>query len=118
MSIVLRTGRPSGHRVSGARSGGSRSPSHVGQGGNRNHGTVEFRDVVFLRPFVLGPGEVRELQVRLGPALEFSVLSTSPVHESAVSDGVEHAKEHARGGRVASRCVACGAATLGDQGSL
>ena len=77
--------------------------------GNRNHGTVEFRDVVFLRPFVLGPGEVRELQVRLGPALEFSVLSTSPVHESAVSDGVEHAKEHARG-RVEWRPAASPAA--------
>ena len=72
-----------------------RRKSHTG--GTGTDGTVEFRDVVFLRPFVVGPGEARDLQVRLGPALEFSVLSTSPAQESRLLDGVEHAKEHARG---------------------
>jgi thioesterase domain-containing protein/NAD(P)-dependent dehydrogenase (short-subunit alcohol dehydrogenase family) len=83
---------------------------HTSQtGGNGSQGNVEFRDVVFVRPFVLGPGEIRELQVRLGPALEFSVFSTSPPQESGVSDGVEHAKEHARG-RVEWRPAAAPAA--------
>ena len=57
---------------------------------------------------------------RCGSALRWSSAfsAPAPVHESAVSDGVEHAKEHARG-RVEWRPAASPAALpLGDQGSL